>query len=244
MQQLIRRQREDGPIEVSMNASLVLVSELNLLGRRRRGGGNPAKGGVGHPGAKSDRSYANGRLTLVTDAIGIPKNRTALKEFEEFKEEVAEAKLRKDLAEAIQMDQIIALLATADATLSSALAVADRGTNSSRSHPASSSTNASPDLSAKSHEGQRFRARARSLRGMRLLFHPTILCRDQIVVVRDPSFQKSIGRMTARKPDVIALFDVDGTLTAPRKVVSVGVVGGSDLVKITEQLGKTGLLNL
>ncbi|RWV94981.1 hypothetical protein GW17_00042431 [Ensete ventricosum] len=28
MQQLIRRQREDGPIELSMNASLVLVSEL------------------------------------------------------------------------------------------------------------------------------------------------------------------------------------------------------------------------
>ncbi|CAL9174562.1 unnamed protein product [Musa hybrid cultivar] len=60
--------------------------------------------------------------------------------------------------------------------------------------------------------------------------------------------------MAARKPGVIALFDVDGTLTAPRKVitppmlefmrdlrevVTVGVVGGSDLVKITEQLGKT-----
>ncbi|RWV94980.1 hypothetical protein GW17_00042432 [Ensete ventricosum] len=192
--------------------------------------------------------------------MGIPKNRTALKEFEEFKEEVAEAKLRKDLAEAIQLDQIIALLATADATFLSptgpllspwptAVQVALLlslffSLHSSRSHPASSSTNASPDLSAKSHEGQRFRARARSLRGMRLLFHPTILCRDQIVVVRDPSFQKSIGRMAARKPDVIALFDVDGTLTAPRKVVSVGVVGGSDLVKITEQLGKTGLLNL
>ncbi|KAJ8492919.1 hypothetical protein OPV22_014640 [Ensete ventricosum] len=59
--------------------------------------------------------------------------------------------------------------------------------------------------------------------------------------------------MAARKPGVIALFDVDGTLTAPRKVitpqmlefmrdlrevVTVGVVGGSDLVKITEQLGK------
>eukprot|EP00746_Dinoflagellata_sp_MGD_P000200 gnl/MRDRNA2_/MRDRNA2_100364_c0_seq1.p1 gnl/MRDRNA2_/MRDRNA2_100364_c0~~gnl/MRDRNA2_/MRDRNA2_100364_c0_seq1.p1 ORF type:complete len:261 (+),score=50.84 gnl/MRDRNA2_/MRDRNA2_100364_c0_seq1:83-865(+) len=51
---------------------------------------------------------------------------------------------------------------------------------------------------------------------------------------------------------VIALFDVDGTLTEPRKVVSpetkefmkslrekicVGVVGGSDLVKQKEQLG-------
>lgn len=56
---------------------------------------------------------------------------------------------------------------------------------------------------------------------------------------------------------VLALFDVDGTLTVPRKeaskqtldfiqelrkYVKVGIVGGSDLVKITEQLG-SGLLN-
>ncbi|PNX86775.1 phosphomannomutase D1 [Trifolium pratense] len=61
--------------------------------------------------------------------------------------------------------------------------------------------------------------------------------------------------MAALKPGVIALFDVDGTLTAPRKgatpemlkfiqelrkIVTVGVVGGSDLVKISEQLGQTG----
>ncbi|KXZ49155.1 hypothetical protein GPECTOR_23g82 [Gonium pectorale] len=60
--------------------------------------------------------------------------------------------------------------------------------------------------------------------------------------------------MTNKK--VIALFDVDGTLTAPRKVatkemldfmqelrkkVKVGIVGGSDLHKIAEQLGE-GLL--
>lgn len=60
--------------------------------------------------------------------------------------------------------------------------------------------------------------------------------------------------MAGRKPGVIALFDVDGTLTAPRKgitpkmlefmrelreAVTVGVVGGSDLVKISEQLGKS-----
>lgn len=53
-------------------------------------------------------------------------------------------------------------------------------------------------------------------------------------------------------PSTIALFDVDGTLTAPRKkatdemltfmqelrkVVKVGIVGGSDLHKIAEQLG-------
>ncbi|XP_020679711.1 phosphomannomutase isoform X2 [Dendrobium catenatum] len=61
-------------------------------------------------------------------------------------------------------------------------------------------------------------------------------------------------RMTGRMPGLIVLFDVDGTLTAPRKaitpkmlqfmqdlrkVVTVGVVGGSDLVKISEQLGKS-----
>ncbi|KAH6812114.1 phosphomannomutase [Perilla frutescens var. frutescens] len=60
--------------------------------------------------------------------------------------------------------------------------------------------------------------------------------------------------MAATRPGLIALFDVDGTLTAPRKgvttkmlefmrelrkVVTVGVVGGSDFVKISEQLGKT-----
>ncbi|KAL5727560.1 phosphomannomutase [Ranunculus cassubicifolius] len=60
--------------------------------------------------------------------------------------------------------------------------------------------------------------------------------------------------MAVRKPGLIALFDVDGTLTAPRKgatanmtqfmknlrkVMTVGVVGGSDLSKISEQLGKT-----
>ncbi|KAL9260652.1 Phosphomannomutase-like protein [Drosera capensis] len=62
--------------------------------------------------------------------------------------------------------------------------------------------------------------------------------------------------MAARVPGLIALFDVDGTLTMPRKlvtpdmlefmqklrkVVTIGVVGGSDLVKISEQLGDTVL---
>jgi len=56
----------------------------------------------------------------------------------------------------------------------------------------------------------------------------------------------------SKNPRVLALFDVDGTLTEPRKVVSpetvkfleelrekiaVGVVGGSDLTKQKEQLG-------
>ncbi|KAJ1269838.1 hypothetical protein BS78_06G008800 [Paspalum vaginatum] len=60
----------------------------------------------------------------------------------------------------------------------------------------------------------------------------------------------------SRKRDaaVLALFDVDDTLTAPRKAVTpemqefmkqlrqrvtLGVVGGSDLLKITEQLGES-----
>ncbi|KAK8946708.1 hypothetical protein KSP39_PZI007309 [Platanthera zijinensis] len=60
--------------------------------------------------------------------------------------------------------------------------------------------------------------------------------------------------MVGRKPGIIALFDVDGTLTYPRKaitpkmlefmqdlrkVVTIGVVGGSDLIKISEQLGNS-----
>lgn len=55
-------------------------------------------------------------------------------------------------------------------------------------------------------------------------------------------------------PDVLCLFDVDGTLTVPRSVITpemksfmaalrkkcvVGIVGGSDLVKIEEQLSNT-----
>lgn len=58
--------------------------------------------------------------------------------------------------------------------------------------------------------------------------------------------------MTSKNPRVLALFDVDGTLTEPRKRVSpetvkfladlrakiaIGVVGGSDLTKQKEQLG-------
>eukprot|EP00898_Chlorokybus_atmophyticus_P001516 jgi/Chlat1/2365/Chrsp17S02640 len=59
-----------------------------------------------------------------------------------------------------------------------------------------------------------------------------------------------------KKEGVIALFDVDGTLTKPRNAatpemlefmqqlrqhVTVGIVGGSDLVKISEQLGANTL---
>ncbi|KAF5207060.1 U-box domain-containing protein [Thalictrum thalictroides] len=64
-----------------------------------------------------DRSYANKLLVLIAHAIGISTERTALKkEFEEFKNEINDVLLRKDKAENIQMEQIIALLGRADAT--------------------------------------------------------------------------------------------------------------------------------
>ena len=66
-----------------------------------------------------DRSYANQLLVLIAEAVGISTERSELKkEFEEFKNEIENARLRKDQAEAIQMDQIIALLERADAASS------------------------------------------------------------------------------------------------------------------------------
>ncbi|PON39036.1 Coatomer beta subunit [Trema orientale] len=66
-----------------------------------------------------DRSYANQLLVLIAEAVGISTERSELKkEFEEFKNEIENARLRKNQAEAIQMDQIIALLERADAASS------------------------------------------------------------------------------------------------------------------------------
>ncbi|CAK7348670.1 unnamed protein product [Dovyalis caffra] len=66
-----------------------------------------------------DRSYANKLLAHIAEAVGISTERSALKkEFEEFKSEIENVQLRKDQAEAIQMDQIIALLERADAASS------------------------------------------------------------------------------------------------------------------------------
>ncbi|KAF7826217.1 U-box domain-containing protein 44-like [Senna tora] len=66
-----------------------------------------------------DRSYANNLLMLIADAVGITNEKSTMKkELEEFKMEIENARLRKDLAEAIQMDQIIALLERADAASS------------------------------------------------------------------------------------------------------------------------------
>ncbi|KAI4355277.1 hypothetical protein L6164_004066 [Bauhinia variegata] len=62
-----------------------------------------------------DRSYANNLMSLIAEAVGITKENSIMKkELEEFKTEIENARLRKDLAEAIQMDQIIALLERAD----------------------------------------------------------------------------------------------------------------------------------
>ncbi|XAR62939.1 Ubiquitin--protein ligase [Bertholletia excelsa] len=64
-----------------------------------------------------DRSYANNLLVSIAQALGISTEQSVLKkEFEEFKREIETAQMRKDQAEAIQLDQIIALLERADAT--------------------------------------------------------------------------------------------------------------------------------
>jgi hypothetical protein len=64
---------------------------------------------------------------------------------------------------------------------------------------------------------------------------------------------KKLKMSSPEKPRIIALFDVDGTLTIPRgevtkdmmqfmhdlsKKITVGIVGGSDLPKQAEQLGE------
>ncbi|KZV40943.1 U-box domain-containing protein 44-like [Dorcoceras hygrometricum] len=62
-----------------------------------------------------DRTFANNLLVSIAKAVGVSTDRTALrKEFEEFKTEIDNLRLRKNEAEAIRMDQIIALLERAD----------------------------------------------------------------------------------------------------------------------------------
>lgn len=66
-----------------------------------------------------DRSYANSLLVLIAQTLGISTEQSTLKkEFEDFKEEINSTHVRKNKAEAIQMDQIIALLGRADAASS------------------------------------------------------------------------------------------------------------------------------
>ncbi|XP_068669731.1 U-box domain-containing protein 44-like [Aristolochia californica] len=67
----------------------------------------------------ADRSYANNLLVLIAKAVGISAEQSELKKLlDELKSEIEDAKVKKDQAEAIQMDQIIALLGSADAALS------------------------------------------------------------------------------------------------------------------------------
>lgn len=66
-----------------------------------------------------DRIFANNLLVSIAKAVGVSTDRTALKrEIEEFKSEIENLRLQKNEAEAIQMDQIIALLERADIVLS------------------------------------------------------------------------------------------------------------------------------
>ncbi|PIN05994.1 Karyopherin (importin) alpha [Handroanthus impetiginosus] len=66
-----------------------------------------------------DRSYANSLLVSIAKAVGVSTDRVTLKkELDEFKSEIENVWARKDEAEAIQMDQIIALLERADAAAS------------------------------------------------------------------------------------------------------------------------------
>ncbi|XP_027335757.1 U-box domain-containing protein 43-like isoform X3 [Abrus precatorius] len=70
-------------------------------------------------GNNVDRSYANDLLILIAEAVGIKNEKSTIKmELQEFKNEIENARDRKELAEAMQMDQIIALLQRADAASS------------------------------------------------------------------------------------------------------------------------------
>ncbi|KAK7389779.1 hypothetical protein VNO78_25073 [Psophocarpus tetragonolobus] len=66
-----------------------------------------------------DRSYANKLLILIAETVGIKNERSTIKkELEEFKSEIENARVRKDMTEAMHMDQIITLLERADAASS------------------------------------------------------------------------------------------------------------------------------
>lgn len=66
-----------------------------------------------------DRDFANSLLFSIAEVVGVSTERSVLRrEFEEFKNEIENMRLLKDRAEAMQMDQIIALLERADATSS------------------------------------------------------------------------------------------------------------------------------
>lgn len=62
-----------------------------------------------------DRSYANSLLVSIADIIGISTEQSVLrKEYEDFKHEMENASLTEDVAEALQIEQTVALLGKAD----------------------------------------------------------------------------------------------------------------------------------
>nr|XP_025612666.2 U-box domain-containing protein 44-like isoform X2 [Arachis hypogaea] len=62
-----------------------------------------------------DGTYANELLCCIADAMGVPKESDALKrEFQELKREMESARSRKDVAEALRMEKLIAVLERAD----------------------------------------------------------------------------------------------------------------------------------
>ncbi|KAK4797233.1 hypothetical protein SAY86_029559 [Trapa natans] len=68
-----------------------------------------------------DRGYANDLMTQILEVVSINREKSFLqKEFEEFKREIEDMKLRKNKAEELQMKQIIALLENADDVMSHA----------------------------------------------------------------------------------------------------------------------------
>lgn len=109
----------------SLNISLKIVEDIDQLVRKMQNAEFKAavaeeeileKIEFGIREREVDRRYANNLLVSIAKAIGVPTDRSALKkEFDEFKIEIENLWLRKDKAEAMQMDQIIALLERADA---------------------------------------------------------------------------------------------------------------------------------
>ncbi|KAJ8460311.1 hypothetical protein OPV22_033237 [Ensete ventricosum] len=240
-----------------MNASLVLVSELiswavqaaynpgSSPARSRRLGRSPSSATSTTASKSSSSTFTcivtrlesgtrkNGRVSSLLPLTSLNLSSAIYDMAKLLGDSMAWAEFQAAAAAAAAAAEEEEILRKLVANRSSALAVADRGT--SRAAPLA--------LLLPPFRSQ-------------ILLHilapnPTRVSGSALVPDRS---EKSIGRMAARKPDVIALFDVDGTLTAPRKVitpqmlefmrqlrevVSVGVVGGSDLVKITEQLGKT-----
>ncbi|XP_059477874.1 uncharacterized protein LOC132198088 [Neocloeon triangulifer] len=89
----------------------------------------------------------------------------------------------------------------------------------------------------------------------KLLLHVALLPRFILI----PPVKSFSSRTMASHQKIICLFDVDGTLTAPRKVITkemetflfekvkskcdIGLVGGSDLSKIAEQTGGPKIVN-